>query len=119
MPIVNIRAVDPAARLGVDVVVVDPPSFVRRKTELAGGLRGLKDINLQALKLVRRGGLLVTCSCSALVDHATFAGTLAAAALDAGRRVRILELRGAAPDHPLSLACLETRHLQAWFCHVS
>jgi 23S rRNA (cytosine1962-C5)-methyltransferase len=99
-------------------VVVDPPSFVRRLAELAGGLRGLKDINLQALKLVSAGGLLVTCSCSALVDHEAFAGALAAAAVDAGRAVRVLEVRGAAPDHPLSLACRETRHLQAWFCHV-
>ena len=100
-------------------VVVDPPSFVRRKAELAGGLRGLKDINLQALKLVSAGGLLDTCSCSALVDHEAFAGGIAAAAIDAGRSVRVLEGRGAAPDHPLSLACRETRHLQAWFCHVA
>jgi 23S rRNA (cytosine1962-C5)-methyltransferase len=107
-----------AAAAAFDVVVVDPPSFVRRKAELAGGLRGLKDINLQALKLVRRGGLLLSCSCSALLDHEAFAGALAAAAVDAGRSVRVLELRGAAPDHPVALACRETRHLQAWLCHV-
>ena len=108
-----------AARSRFDVAVVDPPSFVRRRTELAGGLRGLKDINLQALKLLRPGGLLLTCSCSALVDHEAFAGALAAAAVDAGRTVRVLEVRGAAPDHPIALACRETRHLQAWFCHVA
>jgi 23S rRNA (cytosine1962-C5)-methyltransferase len=108
-----------AAASRFDVVVVDPPSFVRRRTELAGGLRGLKDINLQALKLLRPGGLLLTCSCSALLDHEAFAGALAAAAVDAGRTVRVLEVRGAAPDHPIALACRETRHLQAWFCHVA
>jgi 23S rRNA (cytosine1962-C5)-methyltransferase len=105
------------ARFGV--VVVDPPSFAHRKGELPGALRGLKDINLQALKLVAPGGVMLSCSCSALVDHEAFAGALAAAAVDAGRTVRVLEVRGAAPDHPLSLACRETRHLQAWFCHVS
>jgi 23S rRNA (cytosine1962-C5)-methyltransferase len=104
------------ARYGV--VVVDPPSFARRRGELPGALRGLKDINLQALRLVAPGGVLLSCSCSALVDHEAFAGALAAAAVDAGRAVRVLEVRGAAPDHPLSLACRETRHLQAWFCHV-
>jgi 23S rRNA (cytosine1962-C5)-methyltransferase len=101
------------------VVVVDPPSFVRRRSELAGGLRGVKDVNLQALKLVASGGLLLTCSCSALLDQEAFAGALAAAAVDAGRTVRVLEVRGAAPDHPVALACSETRHLQAWLCHVS
>ena len=105
------------ARFGV--VVVDPPSFVRRRTELAGALRGLKDINLQALKLAAPGGLLLTCSCSALLDQEAFAGALAAAAVDAGRAVRVLEVRGAAPDHPVALACRETRHLQAWLCHVA
>jgi len=102
-----------------DVVIVDPPSFVHRKSELACGLRGLKDINLQALKLVRPAGLLLSCSCSALVDHEAFAGTLAAAATDAGRAVRVLEVRGAAADHPFTLACREPRHLQAWLCHVA
>ncbi len=105
------------ARFGV--VIVDPPSFVHRKTELPGALRGLKDINLQALRVVRPGGLLLTCSCSALLDHESFAGALAAAAVDAGRTVRVLEVRGAAPDHPLALACRETRHLQAWLCYVT
>ncbi len=102
-----------------DMVIVDPPSFVHRKEELAGGLRGLKDVNLQALRLLRPGGLLLTCSCSALVDHEAFAGALAAAAVDAGRSLRVLEVRGAAPDHPFALACRETRHLQAWLCHVA
>ena len=67
------RAMGAAGRR-FDVAIVDPPSFVRRRTEIAGGLRGLKDINLQALMLLRPGGLLLTCSCSALVDHEAFAG---------------------------------------------
>ncbi|MEW6336533.1 MAG: class I SAM-dependent rRNA methyltransferase [Acidobacteriota bacterium] len=99
-----------------DVVVVDPPAFVKRRTELDGGLRGYRDINLQAIKLVRPGGLLLTCSCSALVDEQAFARMLLAASVDAGRAVRVLEKRGAAPDHPVALAVPEMRHLKAWLC---
>lgn len=101
-----------------EVVVVDPPAFVKRRQDLDAGLRGYRDINLQALRLVTPGGLLLSCSCSALVDEASLLSALQAAALDAGRRVRVLERRGAAPDHPLSLHCLESRHLQAWLCAV-
>ena len=107
-----------AAGAAFDAVVVDPPAFVKRRSELEGGLRGYKDINLQALRLVRSGGLLVSCSCSALVDEENFARALAAAALDAGRSLRVLERRGAGPDHPVSIFCPEARHLKAWFCCV-
>lgn len=107
-----------AAGARFDVVVVDPPAFVKRRSELLAGLRGYRDINLQALRLVAPGGVLLSCSCSALVDEASFLGALHGAALDARRRVRVLERRGAAPDHPLSLFCLESRHLQAWLCAV-
>jgi len=100
------------------VVVVDPPAFVRRKSELAGGLRGYKDINLQALRLVSPGGLLLTCSCSALVSEVQFAQTLAWAAADSGRSVRVLERRGAGADHPVSVFCPEAAHLKAFLCHV-
>ncbi|HUK13893.1 MAG TPA: class I SAM-dependent methyltransferase [Thermoanaerobaculaceae bacterium] len=102
-----------------DAVVVDPPAFVKRKSELEGGLRGYKDVNLQALRLLRSGGLLVSCSCSALVDEESFARALAAAALDARRPLRVLERRGAGPDHPVSIFCPEARHLKAWFCRVA
>lgn len=107
-----------AAGKRFEVVVVDPPAFVRRRQDLAAGLRGYRDINLQALRLAAPGGLVLSCSCSALVDEASFLGALQAAALDAGRWVRVLERRGAAPDHPLSLHCPEGRHLQAWLCAV-
>lgn len=107
-----------AAGRSFEVVVVDPPAFVKRKQELEGGLRGYRDINLQALRLVAPAGLLLTCSCSALVDEASFSGVVQAAALDAGRQVRVLERRGAACDHPLSLHCPESRHLQALLCAV-
>lgn len=107
-----------AAGMRFDLVVVDPPAFVRRRQDLEAGLRGYRDINLQALRLVAPGGLLLSCSCSALVDETSLLGALQAAALDVGRQVRVLERRGAAPDHPLSLHCPESRHLQTWLCAV-
>ncbi len=107
-----------AARERYDIVVVDPPAFVKRRAELPGGLRGYRDINLQALRLVSPGGLLLSCSCSALVGEAAFGQALFGAALDAGRGVRVLERRGAGADHPVSLFCPESAHLKAWLCAV-
>lgn len=101
-----------------DLVVVDPPAFVKRKNELARGLGGYRDVNLQALRLLRRGGLLLTCSCSALVGEEQFAGAVLAAAVDAGREVAVVERRGAGPDHPVPLACPEMRHLKVLLCRV-
>jgi len=101
------------------VVVVDPPAFVKRRGDLEDGLRGYKDINLQALRLTAPGGLLFTCSCSALVSEQHFGQSLFAAALDARRTLRVLERRGAGPDHPVSVFCPEAAHLKAWLCTVN
>ena len=100
------------------VVVVDPPAFVKRRGDLEDGLRGYKDINLQALRLASPGGLLLTCSCSALVGEQQFGQALFGAALDAGRNVRVLERRGAGPDHPVSVFCPEAAHLKVLLCAV-
>lgn len=100
------------------IVVVDPPAFVKRAADRTRGLAGYRDINLFALRLVAPGGLLLTCSCSALVSEEQFGQTLFAAALDARRSVRVLARWGPAPDHPVSLFCPETRHLKAWLCAV-
>jgi 23S rRNA (cytosine1962-C5)-methyltransferase len=107
-----------AAGARFDLVVVDPPAFVRRRGERRSGLGGYRDVNLQALRLLAPGGLLLSCSCSALVDEESLRGALLAAALDAGREVILLECRGAAPDHPVALACPQTRHLKALLCRV-
>ncbi len=101
-----------------DLVVVDPPAFVKGKGELARGLAGYRDINLQALRLLRRGGLLFTCSCSALLNEEQFAGAVLAAAMDAGTQLTVVERRGAGPDHPVPLACPEMRHLKGLLCRV-
>jgi len=101
-----------------DWVVVDPPAFVKSAEKQARGLSGYRDINLQALKLVREGGMLLTCSCSARVSVEQLEGALLSAALDAGREVRVLERRGAGADHPVSLFCPESRHLKVLWCAV-
>ena len=101
-----------------DWVVVDPPAFVKAPKAESRGLEGYRDIALQALKLVREGGFLLSCSCSARVGVEQLEGALLAAALDAGREVRVLERRGAGVDHPVALTCPETRHLKVLWCAV-
>jgi 23S rRNA (cytosine1962-C5)-methyltransferase len=95
-----------------DVIVLDPPAFAKSKRAVEGALRGYKELNLRAIKMLRAGGLLVTCSCSHHVSWADLEAAVAAAAADAGRRVRLLERRGAAPDHPVVLNLPETEYLK-------
>lgn len=101
-----------------DAIVLDPPAFAKTKRAVEGALRGYKELNLRALKMLRPGGLLVTCSCSHHVAWADFEGTVAAAAADAGRRVRLLERRGASPDHPFILNLPETEYLKCLVLEV-
>jgi 23S rRNA (cytosine1962-C5)-methyltransferase len=99
-----------------DTIVLDPPAFAKSKRAVEGALRGYKELNLRALKMLRPGGVLVTCSCSHHISAADFTATVAAAAADAGRRVRLLERRGAAPDHPVILTIPETEYLKCLIC---
>lgn len=101
-----------------DVVILDPPAFARTKESLARALAGYKEINLRALKLLRPGGLLVTCSCSHHVGEALLLDVVAAAAADARRAVRLVEARGQARDHPVHLAMPETRYLTCLILQV-
>jgi 23S rRNA (cytosine1962-C5)-methyltransferase len=101
-----------------DVIVLDPPAFARTKRAVEGALRGYKELNLRALRMVRPGGLLVTCSCSHHVAWADLEAAVAAAAADASRRVRLLERRGAAPDHPVVLNLPETEYLKCLVLEV-
>jgi len=95
-----------------DTIVLDPPAFAKSRRAVEGALRGYKELNLRALKMLRPGGLLITCSCSHHVSWADLEGAVASAAADAGRRVRLLEPRGAAPDHPVVLNLPETEYLK-------
>jgi 23S rRNA (cytosine1962-C5)-methyltransferase len=93
-------------------IVLDPPAFAKTKRAVEGALRGYRELNLRALKMLRPGGRLVTCSCSHHVSLGDFMETLRGAAGDARRRVRILEVRGAAADHPVVLNIPETEYLK-------
>ncbi len=106
------------AKESFDTIVLDPPAFAKSQRAVEGALRGYKELNLRALKMVRPGGLLVTCSCSHHVGWADLEGAVASAAADAHRRVRLLERRGAAPDHPMVLNIPETEYLKCLVLEV-
>lgn len=104
-----------------DTIVLDPPAFAKSKRAAEGAMRGYKELNLRAMKMLRpggAGGILVTCSCSHHVGLAEFTEVVAAAASDVGRRVQVLEIRGAAPDHPAVLTLPETSYLKCLICRV-
>jgi 23S rRNA (cytosine1962-C5)-methyltransferase len=95
-----------------DTIVLDPPAFAKSKRALDTALRGYKELNLRGLKMVRPGGVLVTCSCSHHVSESDFMNMLAEAAADAHRTVRVLEKRTQAKDHPILLSMPETQYLK-------
>ena len=95
-----------------EAIVLDPPAFAKSKRAVEGALRGYKELNLRALRMLEPGGLLVTCSCSHHVALAELEAVVASAAADAHRRVRLLERRGAAVDHPVVLNLPETEYLK-------
>jgi 23S rRNA (cytosine1962-C5)-methyltransferase len=95
-----------------DTVVLDPPAFAKSKRDLDAALRGYKELNLRALKMLRPEGILVTCSCSYHVGQTDFLEMLAAAARDAHRTLRLAEVRGQAKDHPILLNLPETAYLK-------
>jgi 23S rRNA (cytosine1962-C5)-methyltransferase len=101
-----------------NAVVLDPPAFAKTKRAVEGALRGYKELNLRALKMLEPGGLLLTCSCSHHVGWTDLEGAVASAAADANRRVRLLERRGAAPDHPVVLNLPETEYLKCLVLEV-
>jgi 23S rRNA (cytosine1962-C5)-methyltransferase len=101
-----------------DTIVLDPPAFAKTKRAAEGALRGYKELNLRALKMLTGGGTLLTCSCSHHVGMEEFIGVVRSAACDAGRRVQLLEMRGAAPDHPAILTLPETSYLKCLICRV-
>jgi len=101
-----------------DGIVLDPPALAKRKAELDSALRGYRELNLRALRLLRTGGRLLTCSCSAQVDESLFLAVLAEAAADAHREVRVVERRGAAACHPVRLGFPESAYLKVALLEV-
>ena len=102
-----------------DTIVLDPPAFAKTTRDLDSAMRGYKELNLRALKMLRPGGILVTCSCSYHVNEASFLEMLAAAALDARRTLRLAEVRGQSKDHQVLLNVPETAYLKCLIAHVS
>lgn len=101
-----------------DMIVLDPPAFAKNRRALERAYRGYKEINLRAMRMLVPGGILVTCSCSHHMDRMLFEEMLLDAANDVGRRVRIVQRRGAAPDHPVLLGMPETEYLKCYVLHV-
>jgi 23S rRNA (cytosine1962-C5)-methyltransferase len=106
------------ARESFDAIVLDPPAFAKTQRAVEGALRGYKELNLRALRMLRPGGLLVTCSCSHHVSWSDLEAAVASAAVDAGRHVRLLERRGAATDHPVLLHLPESEYLKCLVLEV-
>jgi 23S rRNA (cytosine1962-C5)-methyltransferase len=107
-----------SARRHFDTVILDPPAFAKSRSMVEDALRGYKEINLRALRLLGPGGILVTCSCSQRVSEATFLELIAQAALDAGRQLRVLERRTQGLDHPILLTAPETHYLKCLILEV-
>ncbi len=106
------------ARRQFDAIVLDPPAFAKSRANLDSALRGYKEINYKALKLLQPGGVLVTCSCSYHVNEAALFQVVAEAALDARRTLRVLERRTQASDHPIMLTVPETLYLKCLILEV-
>jgi 23S rRNA (cytosine1962-C5)-methyltransferase len=101
-----------------DTIVLDPPAFARQKSSLQSALRGYKELNLRALKILNPGGFLLTCSCSFYVSEADLLGAIASAALDARRTAVVVERRAQSRDHPILLTVPETHYLKCLILKV-
>jgi len=108
-----------AAGRHYDTIVLDPPAFAKSKRTLDTAMRGYKELNLRALKMLRPSGILISCSCSYHVSEAEFLQVVGSAAIDARRSLRVIEKRGQARDHPAVLNVPETAYLKCLICQVS
>ena len=101
-----------------DVVILDPPAFTKSRNSIKAAVRGYREINQRGLRLVRDGGFLATCSCSHFMDPDLFRDTIAKAAKDAHKRLRQIEFRTQAPDHPILWASEESYYLKFYIFQV-
>jgi 23S rRNA (cytosine1962-C5)-methyltransferase len=102
-----------------DTIVLDPPAFAKSKSNLETALRGYKELNLRALKMLRPGGILISCCCSYHVSSAQYLEVVAESARDVHRNLRIIETRGQSKDHPVLLNVPETEYLKCVIAYVS
>ena len=101
-----------------DVVILDPPAFTKSRSSVKNAVKGYREINLRGLKLVRDGGFLVTCSCSHFMEPELFSKTLREAAAGAHKRLRQVEFRTQACDHPILWAADQTYYLKFYIFQV-
>jgi 23S rRNA (cytosine1962-C5)-methyltransferase len=101
-----------------DTIVLDPPAFAKNRSHVEAALRGYREINLRALRLLNPGGVLVTASCSQLIDETLFLNLLTQAASDARKKVQVLQKRTQGQDHPFLLSMPETFYLKCLFLRV-
>jgi 23S rRNA (cytosine1962-C5)-methyltransferase len=102
-----------------DLIILDPPSFARSKADLPNARKALKEINSLAMKLLSKGGVLLTCTCSHHVSSEDFLALLSSASGNTGRSFRILEWRTQSPDHPILLSMPETHYLKCVILEVA
>ncbi|MBQ3864666.1 MAG: class I SAM-dependent rRNA methyltransferase [Clostridia bacterium] len=107
-----------ASGMQYDVVILDPPAFTKSRHMIESALRGYKEINLRAMKLVKEGGFLITCSCSQHVSYDAFMNMLVESSRDAKKQIRMIEKRGQGKDHPILPALDESQYLKCVFLQV-
>ncbi|MBR4865664.1 MAG: class I SAM-dependent rRNA methyltransferase, partial [Clostridia bacterium] len=101
-----------------DFVILDPPAFTKNRKTVKDAIRGYKEINYRAMKLLPRGGFLATCSCSHFMEPDAFVDMLQSAARDAGVQLKLIEARRQSPDHPVVLGIGETDYLKFYLFQV-
>lgn len=101
-----------------DVVILDPPAFTKSRNSVKNAVKGYREINLRAMKLVKDGGFLATCSCSHFMNEELFAKTIREAAVGARRRLRQVEFRTQSPDHPILWAADESYYLKFYIFQI-
>lgn len=101
-----------------DVVILDPPAFTKSRGSIKNAVKGYREINLRAMKLIKDGGFLATCSCSHFMDYDLFTKTIAQAASNVHKRLRQVEFRTQAPDHPILWAASESYYLKFYIFQV-
>ena len=101
-----------------DVVILDPPAFTKSRNSVKNAIKGYREINLRAMKLVKDGGFLATCSCSLIMAYELFTETIGQAARNVHKRLRQVEFRTQAPDHPILWAADESYYLKFYIFQV-
>lgn len=101
-----------------DVIILDPPAFTKSRSSVKNAVKGYREINLRAMKLLKDGGFLATCSCSHFMDYELFTQTIGQAAKNVHKRLRQVEYRTQAPDHPILWSADESYYLKFYIFQV-